>query len=152
MPKDAKRLEAAKVPAKNTKPAPAETVVKNTATAPSKNKDPEELREQARKLLVEADHLEIQAEKEAARKEAAERALKEKEEREKKEKEELENAQSYTRVFFTHNPDGTIDYDNPFFSANDAKYYDSNYVIVPALVQDGKYIRPLTKEEACLLR
>ncbi len=109
---------------------------------------PEQLREEAKKLIAKAKALEKERADALAKKEAAEKAQREEEERERKAKEELERRKSMRRVYFTHNQDGTIDFNNPFFSANEAKFYDNDYIIVPSLVENDRYVRPLTKEEA----
>ena len=51
-------------------------------------------------------------------------------------------------VFFIHGADGGIDWTRPFYSPNVAKRYDWHYVIVPAWVQNDKFVRVLDADEA----
>ena len=51
-------------------------------------------------------------------------------------------------VFFIHGKDGNLDGARPFYSPNVAKRYDWNYQIVPSWVENGRYVRPLTADEA----
>ena len=132
--KSTAKASSASKPVSSSKPQPV-------LSSDPKLTNPEELRKIATEYLAKADRIEEARAREAEAKE-----------REAKAKEELEREKSFRRVYFTHNADGTIDYSCPFFNANDARYYDHNYVVVPSLVQDGKYIRPLTKDEACLIR
>ena len=51
-------------------------------------------------------------------------------------------------VFFIHGADGGIDWTRPFYSPNVAKRYDWHYAIVPAWVQNDKFVRVLDADEA----
>ena len=121
-------------------------------------KDPEKLREEAKQCSEKAKKLREEAKQcsEKAKKLNSEAEALEKEQREtkdavekekKKVKEALEKNQ-VQRLFFTHKNDGTIDFDCPFPSEEDAKDFDDNPVSRRCLVVDGHYVRPLTKQEA----
>ena len=103
----------------------------------------DELMKKANSLMDEAETLRAKAD--AADK--AEALKKAKEEEERKKSKEIEKAKSHRRLYFTHNEDGSIDYDHPFRNPLDAKYFDDDYVVILCLVEGGRYVRPLTKKD-----
>lgn len=100
--------------------------------------DPEEDPEEA-EVEAEAEEAEVEAEAEVEVVDHEEELV-----------EAQECCDGYTGpqlVFFTHGCDGKVDYTKPFYSCLVAKGFDPNYKVVPAYVENGKYVRRLTRDE-----
>lgn len=59
----------------------------------------------------------------------------------------FENGETYKRVYFVHEK-GTLNRKAPIYDPAVASSLDPNYVVVAALLKNGKFVRPLTAEEA----
>ena len=104
---------------------------------------------EAEEMLEEARGLEV----ELLEKERVETMQRSFLERKKKDKPSPPPAQEnkptveYKRLFFTHDEKGEVDLTRPFKHPLDAKYFDEDYVVIPCLIENGKFVRPLTKDE-----
>ena len=62
-------------------------------------------------------------------------------------REAFERGETYERVYFVHEK-GTLNRKAPIYDPAVAKSLDPNYEVVAALLRNGKFVRPLTAEEA----